>query len=88
MRGNFLGSSDDRIDAAGFIKLKLNMNCLPPPHEPLFQANFARNAAELVQQVRAWQAQQPPEPTEKFWKDSDAPSSAGCAESARADGAG
>ena len=51
--GNFLGESVDQIDQAGFIKLKLNMNCLPPPHEPLFQANFGRNAAELVKHIRA-----------------------------------
>ena len=36
-RGNFLGDSVDDIDKARFIKLKLNMNCLPPPHEPLSQ---------------------------------------------------
>ena len=39
-RGNFLGDSVDQVDRAGFIKLKLSMNCLPPPHEPLFQDNF------------------------------------------------
>jgi hypothetical protein len=50
-RGNFLGGSDDQVDQAGFIKLKLDMNCLPPPHEPLFQDNFEANAAELVQQI-------------------------------------
>jgi hypothetical protein len=54
-RGNFLGESVDQIDQAGFIKLKLNMNCLPPPHEPLFQepANFGANAAELAEQIMA-----------------------------------
>ena len=36
-QGNFLGEAEEEIDSAGFIKLKLNMNCLPPPHEPLFQ---------------------------------------------------
>jgi hypothetical protein len=52
-RGNFLGESVDQVDQAGFIKLKLNMNCLPPPHEPLFQDNFERNAVELVQLIHA-----------------------------------
>ena len=54
-RGNFLGDSVDQIDQAGFIKLKLNVNCLPPPHEPLFQepANFAANSVELAEQIVA-----------------------------------
>ena len=28
------------------------MNCLPPPHEPLFQDNFERNLADLAEQIR------------------------------------
>jgi hypothetical protein len=50
--GNFLGDSVDQVDHASFIKLKLNMNCLPPPHEPLFQENFSANTAELVKHIR------------------------------------
>eukprot|EP01050_Picozoa_sp_SAG11_P019862 SAG11_NODE_3234_length_2594_cov_1.802405_1_plen_248_part_00 len=54
-RGNFLGESVDQITQAGFIKQMLHMNCMPPPHEPLFQepANFGANAADLAEQILA-----------------------------------
>lgn len=58
MKGNFLGNSQDLIDTSGFIRGILNMNCLPPPHEPLFQNDFAKNAAELIEHIEAWHAQQ------------------------------
>ena len=51
--GNFLGGSEDQIDQAGFIKLKLSMNCMPPPHETLLQDNFEANATELAEQILA-----------------------------------
>jgi hypothetical protein len=38
MRGDFLGTSEDEIDSAGFLKSRLGaLNCFPPPHKPLFQ---------------------------------------------------
>ena len=53
MQGNFLGDSAEQVTKAGFIKTKMNMNCLPPPYKPLFQDDFAGNAATLVSQIRA-----------------------------------
>jgi hypothetical protein len=42
MRGDFLGTSEDEIDSAGFLKSRLGaLNCFPPPHKPLFQVREA-----------------------------------------------
>ena len=54
MRGDFLGGSIEEITAAGFLKAKLgSLNVFPPPHKQLFQDDFAANAAELVDMIRA-----------------------------------
>ena len=58
MGGNFLGESEEQIDATGFIKSKLDMNCIPPPHAPLFQKQFEVNATELIYQLRRFLASQ------------------------------
>ena len=52
MRGDFLGDGEEALFNSGFLKAKLDMNCLPPPHEELFQVHFARNMKELIWQIR------------------------------------
>jgi hypothetical protein len=61
-KGSFLGEGEDKLDLAGFIKLKLHMNCLPPPHKPLFQDDFSTNMGELIAQIQKFMDTAPPAP--------------------------
>ena len=46
----------DGLGCGAATQAKLDMNCLPPPHEPLFQADFEGNMAELIMHIHGFMA--------------------------------
>jgi len=57
MRGHFLGESEDEINSASLINMKVDGNCLPPPDQGFFQGtnadHFKRNAQMLIDTIKS-----------------------------------